>query len=230
MISIGEFIKQKQGLNLLDLTDQDKRLEKFNISGSKVDATVGYKEEVTPIQRIKKEVSRKASLANKRLRRLEDNNLTKLPAYQQWVDYKGGVKFSVAGKDYNELQKELARVNRFIDAKTSLVRQANRHLKEVADLTGISYSSVKELPKKTEKFFELASKVEQYLRNVEGSASAIGYHKIWNVINEYVEDEELDLSDARVDMESVLAEIIDLSKYDIEDGYLAVDMEEWINV
>lgn len=166
-----------------------------------------------PLYELKKEVSRKASMANKRLKRLEKNNLTKLPAYQQWLDYNGGVKFSVAGKDYNELQKELSRVNRFIDSKTSLVRQANSLLKDVAEKTGITYNSVKELPQKTARFFELSSKVEQYLRNVEGSASAIGYHKIWEVINEYVEDESIDLADSKLDMEGVLDELVNLTSY-----------------
>lgn len=186
--------------------------------------------DATPLQKLKKEVSRKASMANKRLKRLEKNDLTNLPAYKNWVDYGGGVKFSVAGKDYNQLQKELARVNNFINAKTSLVRQANAHLKDIANMTGISYNSVRELPEKTKAFFDLASKVEQYLRNVEGSASAIGYQKIWSVINEYVEDEKLALGDANVDMEGVLEEIIELSKYDIKDGYVAVDFDGWINV
>lgn len=186
--------------------------------------------DATPLEKLKKEVSRKASMANKRLKRLEKNDLTNLPAYKNWVDYGGGVKFSVAGKDYNQLQKELARVNNFINAKTSLVRQANAHLKDIANMTGISYNSVRELPEKTKAFFDLASKVEQYLRNVEGSASAIGYHKIWDVINEYVEDEDLVLENVDVDMDGVLEKIIDLSKYDIEDGYVAVDFEGWVNV
>lgn len=163
---------------------------------------------------LKREVQKKAYMANKRLVRLEKNNLTDLPAYQQWVTYDGGVKFGVRGKDYNQLQSELARVNRFIDAKTSLVRQANTYLKEVASTVGIQYGSVKELPAKLKTFFELSSKVEQYLRNVEGSASAIGYHKIWEVVNEYVESEELDLGSANVDVEDALDSLLELITYE----------------
>lgn len=211
----------------------DKKLKIVDIvpeevKGNKVTGKIKYDDE--PIRRLKAEVSRKASMANKRLRRLESNDLTHLPAYQQWVDYKGGVNFSVAGKDYNQLQSELARVNRFIDSKTSLVRQANAYLKDVANITGIQYSSVKELPEKTKSFFDLASKVEQYLRNVEGSASAIGYQKIWQVINEYVEDERLDLGDSMVDMNKVLDEVIELAKYDVKDGMIEFEFEGWINV
>lgn len=166
------------------------------------------------LESLKREVQKKAYMANKRLVRLEKNNLTDLPAYQQWVTYDGGVKFGVRGKDYNQLQSELARVNRFIDAKTSLVRQANTYLKEVASTVGIQYGSVKELPAKLKTFFELSSKVEQYLRNVEGSASAIGYHKIWEVVNEYVESEELDLGSANVDVEDALDSLLELITYE----------------
>ena len=95
--------------------------------------------------RLKAEVSRKASMANKRLVRLEKNNLTSSPAYQKWVDYKGGIKFSVRNKDYNQLQQELARVNQFIESKTSTVRGLNKVLKEMAKNTGIKYGSIKEL-------------------------------------------------------------------------------------
>lgn len=211
----------------------DKKLKIVDIvpeevKGNKVTGKIKYDDE--PIRKLKAEVSRKASMANKRLRRLENNNLTHLPAYQQWIDYKGGVNFSVAGKDYNQLQAELARVNRFIDAKTSLVRQANAYLKDVAEKTGIQYSSVKELPEKTKTFFDLASKVEQYLRNVEGSASAIGYQKIWQVINEYVEDERLELNESKMDMDRVLEELIELAKYDVKDGMIEFEFEGWINV
>lgn len=183
----------------------------------------------TALQVLKAEVSRKASMANKRLVRLESNNLTHLPAYQQWVDYRGGVKFSVRGKDYNDLQKELARVNNFINAKTSLVRQANAHLKEIATMTGISYNKVSELPALTRGFFELASKIEQYLRNVEGSASAIGYQKIWEVINKYVKDENSELLTGVADMESAIPIISEMLQLEHMNMY-RVEIGSWMDV
>lgn len=153
------------------------------------------------------EVQRKASMANKRLTRLENNNLTNLPAYQSWVDYGGGVRFSVAGKDYNALQAELSRVNHFLESKTSLVRQANKHMKDLAKMTGVKYDKVADLPSKLSGFFDLASKVEQYLRQTEQSASAIGYHKIWEVINRYVETEKKDLEQVMKDGQDLIPRI-----------------------
>lgn len=143
----------------------------------------------------RKEVSRLASLANKRIQRLEAAKLTDSPAYQKWVE-NGAVKFGVKGKTYNQLQSEMARLNRFINAQTSTVRGINSNLKEMAANTGIKYGTLKELRSKATSFFELASKVEQYLRTVNDMASAIGYNKIWEVINEYVEREKIDLSGA----------------------------------
>ena len=158
-------------------------------------------------------------MANKRLVRLENNNLTETHAYKQWINYKGGVKFSVKGKDYNQLQQELARLNNFIDATTSTVRGANRVLKEIAENTGIKYNSVKELQAKSKQFFELTSKIQQYLRQTENSATAIGYRKIWEAINEYVKDEKIALGDANLDIDGLTERIAELTKYEnVEKG------------
>ena len=172
------------------------------------------------------EVQRKASMANKRLVRLERNNLTDLPAYRSWVEYGGGVKFSVAGKDYNELQAELARVNHFLNSKTSLVRQANKYMKDLAKMTGVKYERVSELPEKLSKFFELASKVEQYLRVTEQSASAIGYHKIWEVINKYVEDERTELEKVFQDAEDLIPRIADAISSSLS-AEMVEDVKKW---
>lgn len=165
--------------------------------------------------KLKAEVSRLASMANKRLVRLEKNNLTDTPAFKHWLDYQGGVKFSVKGKDYNQLQQEMSRLQGFVNAKTSTIRGANTVLKEIAENTGIKYGSVKELQAKSKNFFELVSKVEQYLRQTENSASAIGYQKIWQAVNEYVNNEEVDLSSSDMDMEKAIAKIGEMTSYEL---------------
>lgn len=164
------------------------------------------------IRKLKQELRRKVSIANKRLDRLEKNNLTELPAYRQWREYGGGKRFSSAGWDYNELQAELARVDRFLNSRTSLVREANAYLKELANLTGLKYKKVSELPDLLSNFFEVSSKIEQYLRQVEESASAIGYQKIWEVVNEYVEEQNIELDN----VDEIVASMID------ELGYMKI--------
>lgn len=175
------------------------------------------------LKEIKKEIQRKANIAHKRLKRLEKNNLTELPAYKQWVK-DGKVRFGVKGKNYNELQAELGRLNRFLNSKTSLVREANIYLKDIAQMTGVEYKTVKELPNKLTNFFRISEKVEEYLRNVEGTASAIGYHKIWEVVNEVVEMEDKELSGSEEDIGSIIQKAIDALDYE---HFIEISDSDW---
>lgn len=152
------------------------------------------------------EASRLAAMANKRVARLEANKMEDSPAYRGYMA-SGGGKFSVKGKTHNQLQIEVSRMRNFINAKTSTITGINNHFKEIADITGIQYKSVSELRAKTARFFELALKVETYLRDVEDMASAVGYQKIWEVINVYVKDSKTDLSDAAVTVDSMVDNI-----------------------
>ena len=66
---------------------------------------------------------------------------------------------------------------------------------------------MKELREKSKLFFELASKVEQYLRTVHDIASAIGYQKIWEAVNTYVKDVKHDIDTSKSDLERAVFEI-----------------------
>lgn len=153
-------------------------------------------------KQIRAETSRLASMANKRLERLEKAGLTNSPAYVKWVE-EGAANFSVRGKTINEVQSELARLRKFVDAKTSTIRGINTTLKDMAQNTGLKYKNIAELREKADRFFELASKVEQYLRTVDDIASAIGYQKIWEAINTYVQSSEIDLSNSETDLDQL---------------------------
>ena len=163
----------------------------------------------------RKEASKVISVANKRLARLEKSNLTDSPAYAKLVDSKGNPKFSVRGLDHNQLQSEMSKVKKFVQAKTSTVRGINTTLKDMANNTGIKYKNLKDLRSKASSFFNLASKVEQYLRNVEDVASAIGYQKIWEAINQYVKSENLEFDEVEDSLDG-LTNIVDglLNGYD----------------
>ena len=169
---------------------------------------------VDKLKQLKLEANKLVSMANKRLRRLEKNDLTNTPAYQAYIK-NGGKYFSVKGKDYNQLQSELSRLRKFIDSQTSTVTGVNNYLKEMAENTGIKYKNLSELRKKADSFFELSSKIEQYLRQVHDIASAIGYQKIWESINVYVKDNKLDLSQSNLDIDGMVKVISDaIQEYD----------------
>lgn len=156
----------------------------------------------------RKEASKAISMANKRLARLENSKLTDSPAYTKYVDNNEMPRFSVKGLSHNDLQREMSKVKKFVQAKTSTVRGINTTLKEMANNTGIKYKNLKELRSKSKSFFSLASKVEQYLRNVEDVASAISYQKIWEAINQYVKSEQSDFDEAENSVEG-LTNIVD---------------------
>jgi hypothetical protein len=158
----------------------------------------------------RKEASKVISMANKRLTRLENSKLTDSPAYSKYVDNNEMPRFSVKGLDHNALQREMSKVKKFVQSKTSTVRGINTTLKDMANNTGIKYKNLKELRSKASKFFELSSKVEQYLRNVDDIASAIGYQKIWEAINTYVKNESVDLKDSEKDIDSMVQAVTQL--------------------
>jgi len=109
----------------------------------------------------------------------------------------------------------MSRLRRFINAETSTVKGVNNTLKEMAKNTGINYKNLEDLKSKATKFFELASKVEQYLRNVDDMASAIGYQKIWEAINQYTREAEIDLSDSDSKIDEMIKNVTDaLKEYD----------------
>ena len=162
------------------------------------------------IREFKREASRLASMANKRVARLERNDFTDSPAYRQYIE--GGGRFGIRGKTYNEIQSEVARLNRFLDSTTSTIRGANRTLKEMAFNTNIKYKDMKDLKAKASKFFELQSKVEQYLRSVDDIASAIGYQKIWDAINIYTDNMREGISDSGEKLDDMILKIADAIK------------------
>lgn len=192
------FVYDAETRKEVDIFDEDKKI---------------IREKAAKIREYRREASRLASVANKRVARLEKNELQSSPAYQTYLA--GGGKFGVKGKTYNEVQSEVARLKRFIDSNTSTVKGVNNTLQEMAKNTGIKYKDMKDLRAKSAKFFELSNKVEQYLRTVEDMASAIGYQKIWEAINQYTQDGKIDLSAGEVDIDSMVKTVSDaLSEYD----------------
>ena len=150
------------------------------------------------------EARRLVSLANKRLRRLEKAGMTENPAYKAL----NGKYFSVKGKTQAQIQALIREMNKFINAATSTVRGTNAYLKDMAKNTGVVYKNLTDLKKKAPKFFELASKTEQYLRNVEDMASAIDYNQIWQQVNIYVKDNKIDLSKAQGDIDGMIKHVV----------------------
>ncbi len=146
-------------------------------------------------RKLRQEASRLSSLANKRLKRMEQQNLQNSPAYKSWVD-SGGAKFGVRGKNMAQVQAEIGRLNKFINQTTSTVRGAKKYYKNVANTVGITeYKDIPDLQNKLNNFFEITGKVKEYLHNTKEIGVAIGYQKIWEIVSDYVEEAGDDIED-----------------------------------
>ena len=157
------------------------------------------------VMKDRKEITRLVSIANRRIKRLQGSGLADAPALTRFVPERG--RFSIKGLKGNELRTEVGRLRKFLEAQTSTVRGYDRVLKGVAKSTGIKFDRVRDLRTSSARFFELASKTEQYLRNVEGTASAIGYKAIWEAINVYNKKSGDFLMDVEVDVEGLIKQI-----------------------
>ena len=154
-------------------------------------------------RKLRQEASRLASLANKRLKRIEQQNLQNSPAYQAWVD-SGGAKFGVRGKTMEQVQAEVGRLNQFINQSTSTVTGAKQHLRKIGRTVGVTeFEDIPDLQQKLNNFFELSGKVKQYLHNSKEIGVAIGYQKIWEIVSDYVQE----VGDEMVDVENAVLEL-----------------------
>ena len=173
----------------------------------------------------RKEVSRKASLANKRLARLENNGLTDSPAYQKFIDG-GGVRFSIRGKTGSELTRELIMINNFIEMKTSTIKGLNQVLKDTADRVGVEYKDIKQLQQYSSKFFELYNKAMQYLDTVENLGHAFDSTEVMETVRQLVKQEKIDLTDSEAALDEMVKRVSDLLT-DIDNHDEEIEGRDW---
>ena len=173
----------------------------------------------------RQEVSRKASLANKRLARLEKNGLQDSPAYKKLME-SGGGKFSIRGKTGSELSRELIRINNFIDMKTSTVKGLNQVLRDTADRVGVKYKDMKQLQEYSSRFFELYNKSLQYLDTVEKMGHAFDSTEIMETVRQLVKQEKIDLEDSEKSIEEMVERVTNMLT-EIDNPREQVSGDDW---
>lgn len=154
---------------------------------------------------LRAQVSQLASIANKRLDRLEKNELTSSPAYQKW-EQAGSHRFSVGGKSYSEVQSEYWRVKDFLEMRTSSVTGTKAVLQEIATNIGwgdIDFDNIALTQEQLSNFFKIADTVSQYLDSVDESAAALDYQEIWDTINAAYQEGKIDFNNAELDAEQM---------------------------
>lgn len=157
----------------------------------KVD-NAGMQKEIKELQeeekKLRREASRQASMANKRLKRLQEQDLTNTPAFRSWYD-EGGVKFGVKGKSNKELQHEMARMKRFLKMQTSTVRGAKQNLENVAKRIKIyHWDNYKDLEQQISNYYSLQSKVLEYSSNIKEIGVSLNYEKVGEYVADYLQE------------------------------------------
>ena len=159
------------------------------------------------------------SKANKRLRRLAKKGW-KTRAYNKAV--KTGGKFhNRRGASYKEKAREYQRVKNFLNSETSTVRGSKKVLKDMLSRTGLGDILGNDDPDTImtseeiangdgsttiiNKFFDIASMVDDYLENHRGVK--ISSDEIWRSIHDtYLAGYEEDFSDA--DAEEIVGNVV----------------------
>lgn len=176
-------------------------------------------------KQLRQEASRLVSMANKRLKRLEEQNLLESPSYKKWVD-DGGQKFGIRGKSMEEVKQEVARLNDFLKKQTSTVTGAKQYFKNVADKVGIKdFNDFPDLQRKLNNFFETTAKVKEYLQNSKEIGVSIGYQKVWEEVANYVQEMNREVEMTEQDVLKIADKLAQSA------GYGEVDkmLDSWLN-
>lgn len=155
----------------------------------------------------RREISRLADKANKRLDRLARSGLEDTPAYRSWQE-NGAIRFGVKGKSTFELQQEFWRITNFLNARTSLVNEVRRYYKEISANIGFT-GDFTSLKAQVPRFFKLTDAVEKRLQAMGKAAQALDYNAIWRATNQAIQrDKNLlaDLDDIDSKIDKVLEE------------------------
>ena len=181
-------------------------------------------------KKYRQEASRKVSMANKRLKRMEEQDLTMSPAYKKWVE-DGGQKFGIKGKSTQEVRAEVARLNKFLKQTTSTVRGTKKYLTNVASQVGIvNYNSFQSLNSQLKDFFEVSDKVREYLKNSKEVSVSIGYKKIWEEVNEYAETVGKEFNSLNQDIVEIANSIIQANAYNKLDNLTDEFLKTFIDI
>ena len=181
-------------------------------------------------KKYRQEASRKVSMANKRLKRMEDQNLTISPAYKKWID-EGGQKFGIKGKSTTEVRAEVARLNKFLKQTTSTVRGTKKYLTNVAEQVGIvNYNSFQSLNSQLKDFFEVSDRVREYLKNSKEVSVSIGYKKIWEQVNEYAETVGKEFNSLNNDIVEIAKSITQANAYNKLDNLTDDFLKTFIDI
>lgn len=159
---------------------------KVSLSSTGFDS--GHDELKEKERRMRQEASRLVSMANKRLKRLEEQNLLNTPAYKSWFE-SGGKKFGIRGKTNRQVQHEMARINKFLKMQTSTVTGAKQNLKDIAGRIGIyNWDNFEDLNQRISSYYMLTDRILEYSRTLQTLGTSLNYEKVGEIVADYMQE------------------------------------------
>lgn len=159
-----------------------------------------------------RQVSRLAQMANKRMSRLEKNNLDMVNAFKIW-EKQGKPHYSVKGKSYNQLQSEYWKIKKVLDDSTSTVKGANEYLRKMANNIGFRGMTLNEIKQNITGYWKVFSKVQQYLSTIENEGYNIGSPRIQEMISNYVKTSKRNLNTVEELNNALNSVLVDVAQY-----------------
>lgn len=139
-------------------------------------------------RRMRQEASRLASMANKRLKRLEEQNLLNTPAYKSRFESRGK-KFGIRGKTNKQVQHEMAQINKFLKMQTSTVTGAKQNLKDIAGRIGIyNWDNIEDLNQRISNYYMLTDRILEYSRTLQTLGTSLNYEKVGEIVADYMQE------------------------------------------
>lgn len=134
-----QFIRvAKHATNIRNILTNPSKVEKSLQTADKVFNKVRKEKEITDYKNLRKEVSRRASIANKRAKRLEKQGFNdSSKAYRDAFSQGISERFGVLGlQNKKEVLRELERIDNFLNAQTSTITGFKKYLDGVAKRRG----------------------------------------------------------------------------------------------
>ncbi len=193
-----------------------------------------FKRTEESIQQFKKRLLAMQSAVNKRLARIEEAGLTEYSIYrnlreQGLVNAKGQIRFSVKGKNWQELQTQYYQMMRVLNAKTGSVKAIRQHTKDLAKSIGFKFSrNGISMQAQLKDFFHVYRLLEDYYDKVQKQGIAMDYRRLFRAIEKALSIEKSAIGNLASDTES-LKNIIETSLKEIGTAYVEDTLESLTN-
>lgn len=130
---------------------------------------------------LKKDASRIFNMANKRITRLEGSKDVKSPSFDALKVRRGdNPRFYIKGKNADELRREMAECQHFLNLETSSLGGARKYNEKITKMFGDDYSSLD-----IGKIFEIYHQIQERRPDLTTRA---GYREVGQIIEEYQDE------------------------------------------